>query len=98
MKTKVQAASAIRTVRDALEWSQERMAREIGCSTINVRVLERDGRLPKAQAVRGNFFRLAEQAGYEVDESPATAAATAASGAGGSTLAPRREVPSREAP
>jgi transcriptional regulator with XRE-family HTH domain len=59
--------SPIKTVRLALNLTQEEMAAKLGCSITSERRFEYDGTLPKVKAVLGNFKKLAKQAGIEIE-------------------------------
>jgi transcriptional regulator with XRE-family HTH domain len=61
--------SPIREVRKALGLTQEKMARELGCSYASARRFESDGTLPKVAAVRERFEKMAKKAGVEIEVS-----------------------------
>jgi transcriptional regulator with XRE-family HTH domain len=57
----------VKEVRQALGLSQEKMARELGCSQNAVWLWERAGSLPPRQDILVKIRSLAKQAGIEIE-------------------------------
>lgn len=70
--SETQLGSPVKTIRLALNLTQEEMAAKMGCSITSARRFEYDGTMPKVKAVLGNLRKLAKQAGIDI-ESEATA-------------------------
>ena len=65
--SKLQIKSPVKAVREALGLTQEEMPAKLGCSITSERRFEYDATLPKVKAVLGNFRKLTQQAGVEVE-------------------------------
>ena len=59
--------SPVKEIREKLGFTQEKMAREMGCSYASARRFEYTGAVPRVEAVRERFYKLAKQAGIEVE-------------------------------
>lgn len=59
--------SAVKETRLALGFTQEQMAREMGCSYASARRFEYTGAVPRVEAVRERFYKLAKKAGVSIE-------------------------------
>jgi DNA-binding transcriptional regulator YiaG len=61
------SSGAVREVRRALGWTQEKLARELNCTLGAVRAMERGNRLPGSGAIMEGFNRLAKRANVSLE-------------------------------
>ncbi len=57
----------VKEVREALGFSQDKMAHEMGCTQATISRCEQNGTLPSKPYVLSNLHRLAKQAGIEIE-------------------------------
>jgi transcriptional regulator with XRE-family HTH domain len=57
----------VKETRLALGLTQEKMARELGCSYASARRFESTGALPRVEAVRERLEKLAKKAGVAIE-------------------------------
>ncbi|HEX8833966.1 MAG TPA: helix-turn-helix transcriptional regulator [Abditibacteriaceae bacterium] len=68
MEKKNEPRNLMREVRNALDLTQEEMARELRSSVSTVAKCEAESRLPRTHATRDNFNKLAERAKISLDK------------------------------